>query len=81
MNSALVLLILLLAVPLQLFLTHYVNTTFGEQSDQLVSASSAAKLVLTGSEEGGSIQSTRKEALIRYIHTTCVCVCVHRCMV
>ena len=52
MNSALVLVILLLAVPLQLFLSHYINTIY---------TTSNAKSV--GSE---SIESARIEAFNRY---------------
>ena len=56
MNSALVLLALLLAVPLQLFLTHYINTKYGSGTPNTVESSSS---------EHKDIQSIRLEALNR----------------
>lgn len=53
MNSALVLLALLLAVPLQLFLTQYINNKYGGTPNTAESGSSK------------DIQSVRIEALNR----------------
>lgn len=72
MNSALVLIMLLLAVPLQLFLSHYINslyatTTATATSDNADSAlptsSSASDLGKPDSVK--DIQSVRREALDR----------------
>lgn len=62
MNSTLVLLALLLAVPLQLFLTHYINTKYGAASNNKAESS-------PGSGQD-NIQSARIEALHRQVVLT-----------
>ena len=60
MNSAIVLIVLLLAVPLQLFLTHYINTSYA------ASATSAPSDVDTDPvKEVKGIEAVRREALHR----------------
>ena len=60
MNSALVLIILLLAVPLQLFLSHYINSIYaaGTTADSAVSGKG-------GKEAPRTIETVRREALDR----------------
>ena len=56
MNTVIVLLMLLLAVPLQLFLSHYINTAYSD-----------AESVDSGPENSkGDINSVRTEAVHRY---------------
>jgi len=67
MNSALVLIVLMLAVPLQLFLSHYINSIYGSTG-----TSAAASAAFEGSSSTQklnnapkSIESVRREALDR----------------
>lgn len=63
MNSALVLIILLLAVPLQLLITHYLNTTYSTIADADSAVSDADSVGSMGRDGNGGIQTVRKEAL------------------
>ncbi len=66
MNSAVVLLVLLLAVPLQLFLSHYINTAYTHAvPNSADSAASGGAEKSLGSKGKGDINSVRKEALNR----------------
>ena len=68
MNSALVLIVLMLAVPLQLFLSHYINSIYGStgtsaaESATFVEGSSTQQ---RGNEAPRSMESVRREALDR----------------
>ena len=72
MNSVVVLLMLLLAVPLQLFLSHYINTSYAT-SASADSATSGEALPLGGSvsKSSGDIHSVRMEALHRQVKNNC----------
>ena len=59
MNTAIILLVLLLAVPLQLFLSHYINTSYSG-SDAPADSGEAAEPIR------GDINSVRIEAMNRY---------------
>ncbi len=65
MNSALVLIILLLAVPLQLFLTHYINTTYPASTNANSATEGSVSKDSAGKDVDGSIDTVRVEAFHR----------------
>lgn len=65
MNSAVVMIILLLAVPLQLFLTHYINTTYASSLNTDSTDSGSPSVRLKGNNVD-RLQSLRTEALLRW---------------
>ena len=68
MNSVVVLLMLLLAVPLQLFLSHYISTAYA------VTTSSGADSAKAGTDGvTGDIHSFRAEAMHRQVATKRYC--------
>ena len=71
MNSALVLIVLLLAVPLQLFLTHYINTSYASSSSANSATAGPDSMGSEGQDAGRGIDTVRMEAFHRQVNRLC----------
>ena len=68
MNTVLVLIVLLLAVPLQLFLTHYINASYGSSTSANAAAAGADNVAGKEGKEGDrGIDTVRMEAFHRQV--------------